>query len=128
MSEFDPVSFIMGAKSAGGGGGGGGGGGEYDIVLRLNTIEGDLQSITQISMDINAVIAKAEALQPITALVYHVDQVDDFSAVSTVPVQPNYRLNQGSLDELSIFVKNIDRASGYSILVYDLVGDEWYED
>ena len=26
MSEFDPVSYIMGAKSAGGGGGGGGGG------------------------------------------------------------------------------------------------------
>ena len=25
MSEFDPVSYIMGAKSAGGGGGGGGG-------------------------------------------------------------------------------------------------------
>lgn len=123
MSEFDPVSYIMGAKSAGGGGGGGG----YDIVLCLNTIEGDFPSITQISMDFNAVKAKAEALQPITALVYNVDQVDDDTSVSSLPAQPNYSLNQGSFVGLSIFVKAIDMASGYTILTYDFEEGEWFD-
>ena len=33
MSEFDPVSYIMGAKSAGGGGGGGG---DFDAIIHYS--------------------------------------------------------------------------------------------
>lgn len=102
--------------------------GGYDIVLRLNTIEGDIQSITQISMDFNAVTAKAEALQPITALVYSLEQEGDYTTFNSLPAQPNYNLYQGTLSALFIFVGSIDGAAGYTNLVYDPVGDEWFED
>lgn len=126
MSEFDPVSFIMGAKSGSGGGGGGSGGG-YDIVLRVNTSEGDIQSITQISMDLNAVIAKAEALQPITALVYYVEQMNDTALVGTYLAETFFDLYQGSLSGLYITITRIG-VSRYVTLGYNPAEDYWFED
>ena len=101
--------------------------GGYDIVLRVNTSEGDIQSITQISMDINAVTAKAEALQPLTALVYYVDQVQDSTWVGTYLAETFFNLYQGSLSGLSIYIGRV----GTSIRItlgYDLAEDYWFED
>lgn len=125
MSEFDPVSFIMGAKSAGGGGGGGGG---YDIVLRLDMGGGDDLRITQISMDFNAVKAKAEALQPITALVYNVDHAGDYTSVATFLSTAQAYLYHGSFVSLNIVTGIINNVQEYIVLAYDPDGDEWFED
>lgn len=40
MSEFDPVSFIMGAKSGSDGGGGGGGGSDFDALVDISHVGG----------------------------------------------------------------------------------------
>lgn len=95
----------------------------YDIVLRLNTVEGDVSSIQPIVFDESAVKAKMQALEPLTSFVYAVEQ--EFNTVIGYSSTPYYEY---SADDpvLRVQAKALG-ANVYGTFVYDWDGN-WFED
>ena len=118
MADFDPVSYMMGQKSAGGGGGGGGGGSSVmDVVIEASSLEQSAgTTFTLVSGDYADVKSKLQSHLPVTGLVYSEAMPQQASVLGEYLVQA-----AGSNPEF-IVLYFLDEATGRSVSL------QWYPD
>ena len=113
MSEFNPVSYIMGAKSGGSGGGGGGGGG--------GVIEGVYSSADNaITLSLTAAQLWSLCLTGSVSVHYTEEGIDESTEIVTPLVTMNKNTYAGeSIYNFAIVSHYAEQLSGSDIVVLE---------
>lgn len=102
----------------------------YDIVLELVLEEGDVTSVTEIYMNENAVVQKAQQGKIVTSFVYVVDEYNNLKTFNGWGSGVSYEVEeqgQGAIHSLSVYAARYGFTQP-TYLVYDFEAHEWLLD